>query len=235
MKSRPRIVLGRAQRGHHGITIAFPGPFGAPVQLLGHGPGLDLGLAELEAVVRTCRLEQHLEGRLHVEVDQSRRSAANPWPRAASNRAGPRVPGHRGPPAPLGPSRGRTAPTSTWPRPTARTRRPGWSCLLLTCLAYQLSRLDYRISSNRGQAPTIGRWSISPDGGTGSTRRGRSFDGVGGARTAGMILMIAGSTSKWSRLIEGTPYWRDSRLVISSSLTKPRLTNALPSLPPFCF
>ena len=24
--------------------------------------------------------------------------------------------------------------------------------------------------------------------------------------SAGMILMIAGSTSKWSRLIEGTPY-----------------------------
>src|SRR4249919_3410010 len=38
-------------------------------------------------------------------------------------------------------------------------------------------RLDHRTSSNRGQAPTIGRWSISPDGGT---RRGRSFDGVGG-------------------------------------------------------
>ena len=30
--------------------------------------------------------------------------------------------------------------------------------------------------------------------------------------------MIAGSTSKWARLIEGTPYWRESRLVISSSL-----------------
>jgi hypothetical protein len=39
------------------------------------------------------------------------------------------------------------------------------------------------------------------------------------AVSAGMILMIAGSTSKWSRLIEGTPYWRDSRLVISSSRT----------------
>ena len=55
------------------------------------------------------------------------------------------------------------------------------------------------------------------------------------AVSAGMILMIAGSTSKWSRLIEGTPYWRDSRLVISSSLTKPRATNAFPSLPPPIF
>ena len=35
----------------------------------------------------------------------------------------------------------------------------------------------------------------------------------------GMILMMAGSTSKWSRLIEGTPYWRERRLVISSSRT----------------
>ena len=42
---------------------------------------------------------------------------------------------------------------------------------------------------------------------------------VARAVSAGMILMIAGSTSKWSRLIEGTPYWRERRLVISSSLT----------------
>ena len=55
------------------------------------------------------------------------------------------------------------------------------------------------------------------------------------AVSAGMILMIPGSTSKWSRLIEGTPYCRESRLVISSSLTNPRLTKALPSLPPFIF
>ncbi len=55
------------------------------------------------------------------------------------------------------------------------------------------------------------------------------------AVSAGMILMIVGSTSKWSRLIEGTPYWRESRLVISSSFTKPRDTKALPSLPPPIF
>ena len=52
------------------------------------------------------------------------------------------------------------------------------------------------------------------------------------AVSAGMILMMPGSTSKWSRLIDGTPYWRDSRLVISSSLTNPRLTMAFPILPP---
>jgi hypothetical protein len=52
------------------------------------------------------------------------------------------------------------------------------------------------------------------------------------AVSAGMILMMAGSTSKWSRLIDGTPYRRDNRLVISSSFTKPRLTMAFPILPP---
>ena len=39
------------------------------------------------------------------------------------------------------------------------------------------------------------------------------------AVSAGMILMMAGSTSKWSRLMEGTPYCRERRLVISSSRT----------------
>ncbi len=55
------------------------------------------------------------------------------------------------------------------------------------------------------------------------------------AVSAGMILMIAGSTSKCSRLMEGTPYCRERRLVISSSLTYPSSTNALPSLPPLAF
>ena len=52
------------------------------------------------------------------------------------------------------------------------------------------------------------------------------------AVSAGMILMMAGSTSKWSRSIDGTPYWRESRLVISSSLTNPRLTKAFADLAP---
>ena len=55
------------------------------------------------------------------------------------------------------------------------------------------------------------------------------------AVSAGMILMIAGSISKCSRLIEGTPYWRESRLVISSSWTKPRDDERLAELPPFVF
>jgi hypothetical protein len=53
--------------------------------------------------------------------------------------------------------------------------------------------------------------------------------------SAGMILMIEGSTSKWSRLMDGTPYWRERRLVISSSRTYPSDTKAFPSLPPFIF
>ena len=55
------------------------------------------------------------------------------------------------------------------------------------------------------------------------------------AVSAGMILMIPGSTSKWSRLMEGTPYCRESRLLISSSVTNPRVTKASPSSPPFIF
>ncbi len=54
---------------------------------------------------------------------------------------------------------------------------------------------------------------------------------------AGIILMTPASTSKCSRLIEGTPYWRDSRLVISSSRTKPMVTRTRPSFAPedFCW
>ena len=77
-----------------------------------------------------------------------------------------------------------------------------------------------------GSAMAIVR--VAPERESGSTWYFRAV-------SAGMILMMAGSTSKWSRLIEGTPYWRESRLVISSSVTNPRLTKALPILPPFRF
>ena len=70
--------------------------------------------------------------------------------------------------------------------------------------------------------------SVAPDRESGRTWYLRAV-------SAGMILMMAGSTSKCSRLIDGTPYWRESRLVISSSLTNPRLTKAFPILPPLIF
>ncbi len=55
------------------------------------------------------------------------------------------------------------------------------------------------------------------------------------AVSAGMSLMTLGSISNWARLIDGTPYWRLRRAVISSSLTKPRRTRLWPSFPPLAF
>jgi hypothetical protein len=71
----------------------------------------------------------------------------------------------------------------------------------------------------------MARVSLAPESDSGSTWYFRAV-------SAGTILMIRGSTSKWSRQIEGTPYCRDSRLVISFSLTNPSETKAAPSLPP---
>src|SRR5260221_7218876 len=55
------------------------------------------------------------------------------------------------------------------------------------------------------------------------------------AVSAGMILMMVGSTSKWSRLIEGTPYWRERGARDSSVRTNPRANKALPLFAPFIF
>jgi hypothetical protein len=51
----------------------------------------------------------------------------------------------------------------------------------------------------------------------------------------GRTFRTVASMSKVARLIEGTPYCRESSPVISSSLTNPRVTRARPSLIPFCF
>ena len=124
-----------------------------------------------------CRLQQHLEGRLHVEVDQShdpRRILGRGQHRIAQGREYLISAGHQRHSGPLGVGlrqlqHGRDrlhehgVPAGHASSSPARPTSPlGWI---------------YRTSSNRGQAPTIGRWSISPDRGT---RRGRSFDGVGG-------------------------------------------------------
>ena len=63
--------------------------------------------------------------------------------------------------------------------------------------------------------PAEGAAALTVESGRAGTRFSPAFLAV----SAGMILMIAGSTSKCSRLIEGTPYWRERRLVISSSRT----------------
>ena len=55
------------------------------------------------------------------------------------------------------------------------------------------------------------------------------------AVSAGTSLMTAWSISKSARLIDGTPYWRLRRAVISSSFTKPSLIRLRPSLPPLAF
>ena len=44
--------------------------------------------------------------------------------------------------------------------------------------------------------------------------------------------MTLGSISNCARLIDGTPYWRLRRAVISSSLTTPRLDQVVPELAP---
>ena len=51
----------------------------------------------------------------------------------------------------------------------------------------------------------------------------------------GISLMTDESMSNWARLIDGTPYWRLSIAVISSSFTMPSLTSVIPSLPPLAF
>src|SRR6266568_373975 len=51
-----------------------------------------------------------------------------------------------------------------------------------------------------------------------------------------MSLTTDGSISKYERLIAGTPYWRERKLVTSSSVRKLSFTNALPrrQLDSFC-
>src|SRR6266568_6675661 len=51
-----------------------------------------------------------------------------------------------------------------------------------------------------------------------------------------MSLTTDGSISKYERLIAGTPYWRERKLVTSSSVRKLSFTNALPrrQLVSFC-
>src|SRR5215471_15833634 len=43
-----------------------------------------------------------------------------------------------------------------------------------------------------------------------------------------MSFTTAGSISKYDRLMAGTPYWRDRKLVTSSSVRKPSFTSAEP-------
>src|SRR6266567_2519288 len=50
-----------------------------------------------------------------------------------------------------------------------------------------------------------------------------------------MSLTTDGSISKYERLIAGTPYWRERKLVTSSSLRRLSFTNALPRLQLFSF
>jgi hypothetical protein len=72
---------------------------------------------------------------------------------------------------------------------------------------------------------TIASVSVAPTRESGSTE-------YFSATSRGMRRMTEASTSKRSRLTEGTPYWRDSTAVTISSETSPNLTRLKPSRPP---
>src|SRR3989454_10559220 len=55
------------------------------------------------------------------------------------------------------------------------------------------------------------------------------------AVSIGISLMTLGSTSKYERLIEGTPYWRRRHAGAASLPRDPRLTSVVPRPAPFDF